>query len=35
MDELAINVEITQYIKIRLGDEFFGIDILSYFNINS
>ena len=33
MDELAINVEITQYIKIRLGDEFFGIDIKYVDNI--
>lgn len=33
MDELAINVEKTQYIKIRLGDEFFGIDIKYVDNI--
>lgn len=33
MDELAISVEVTQYIKIRLGDEFFGIDIKHIDNI--
>jgi len=33
MDELAINVEKTQYIKIRLSDEFFGIDIKYVDNI--
>lgn len=33
MDELAITIEYTQYIKIRLGDEFFGIDIKHIDNI--
>ena len=33
MEELAISSEITQYIKIRLGDEFFGIDIKYVDNI--
>lgn len=33
MDELVISVEVTQYIKIRLGDEFFGIDIKHIDNI--
>ena len=33
MEELAISSEVTQYIKIRLGDEFFGIDIKYVDNI--
>lgn len=33
MEELALTTEITQYIKIRLGDEFFGIDIKYVDNI--
>ncbi len=33
MDELALVVETTQYIKIRIGDEFFGIDIKHIDNI--
>ncbi|MCR5846536.1 MAG: chemotaxis protein CheW [Lachnospiraceae bacterium] len=33
MEELALNVEVTQYIKIRLGDEYFGIDIKYVDNI--
>jgi len=33
MDELALNVEVTQYIKIRIQDEFFGIDIKYVDNI--
>ncbi len=33
MEELALASEITQYIKIRLGDEYFGIDIKFVDNI--
>ncbi|MCR4649127.1 MAG: chemotaxis protein CheW [Lachnospiraceae bacterium] len=33
MEELAITTEVTQYIKIRIQDEYFGIDIKYVDNI--
>ncbi len=33
MDELALSVEVIQYVKIKIGDEYFGIDIKYVDNI--
>ena len=33
MDEIALSVEVIQYVKIKIGDEYFGIDIKYVDNI--